>query len=329
MNLARLAALLKDGASLHEAFFSLAGTVSRWREHGQPFSAFLVGRIRTNGRANLLAYEMPPPVFLGGRIARLLDPTPVVVPAGLAAEYHCEIGPYEGVLCVSDGIVQAGLGGTLDLGWTSEALEEFLNQWQLRNLPFDVKARAVMAQARSYDGALPGDDKTVMLLHARPGTVVRVLTGPPRDRSSDAAVCREFLDADGVKVVCGATTAEILSRESGQILEMEQDFGDGFTPPKSSMKGADLVSEGVVTLTQVLNLLESDADPSGDRSAAGELFRHLERADRVHFTVGGAVNPANGDVTFRKQGILTRATVVPLIAARLEDRGKLVTVERI
>jgi hypothetical protein len=44
--------------------------------------------------------------------------------------------------------------------------------------------------------------------------------------------------------------------------------------------------------------------------------------------LGEAVNPANADIAFRKQGILPRATVVPLIAGKLELMGKLVTVEK-
>jgi hypothetical protein len=95
------------------------------------------------------------------------------------------------------------------------------------------------------------------------------------------------------------------------------------------MRGIDLVGEGAVTLTQVFNILDGGLETAGDRSAASELTGLLLRADRVHFTVGGAVNPANRDIAFIKQGILARGSVVPLIAEKLEEQGKLVTLEKI
>lgn len=327
MSAARLGGLLKGGASPRDAFTRVAATMSGWRDHSLPFAAFLVGRILNNGMCSVLAYEMPPPLLINSRGARVLDGKPLVVPAGLAAEYQCRVLPSEGLLAVSDGIVQAGMGGASSQGWTSEALEAFLNQWSRLGQPFHALARDVMREAAELDGPLPGDDKTVLLAHTRQGSEVRVLTGPPLDRAQDAAVARAFLDEDAVKVLCGATTADIVSREAGLPLEMEGDVSDYSTPPRCFMRQVDLVTEGAVTLTQAYNLLDQGLSSAGDRSAASELAGLLAGADCVRFTVGRAINPAHRDLGFLKQGILARSTVVPLMAAALEGMGKLVTVE--
>jgi hypothetical protein len=328
MNTARLAELLQSGASLHDAFMSLVATLSGWRDHKEPFAAFTLARVLNDGTTTVLAYEMPPPLFIDARGASALESSTLVVPVGLAFEYHCRLRPAEGLLLVSDGIVQAGMGGRLEQGWTNEALSDFLNQWPRRGLPFRRLARDVMQEARNLDGALPGDDKTVVIAHARMGSVVRVLTGPPKDPKNDASVVEAFMNEEGRKVVCGATTAEIVSRQTGITLEMDQDMTDFTTPPRSSLRGVDLVSEGAVTLIQAFNLLDADVDLSQDKGAASELAGMLRTADCVHFVVGEAVNPANEDIAFRKQGILPRSTVVPLIAGKLEKMGKLVTVEK-
>lgn len=329
MNTARLAELLTGGTTLRDAFLSLVGTLSRWRDHSQPFSAFTLARVLNDGAVSVLSYEMPPPLFLDGRGADLLESRPVVVPAGIAFESHGRLRPGEGLLLVSDGIVQAGMGGRLEQGWTIEALEDFLNYWPRRGLPFRVLARDVMQQARDLDGALPGDDKSVLIAHAREGTEVHILTGPPSDPSRDTRVVEAFMEEKGRKVISGATTAEIVSRLTGKTLGMEQSFTDFTTPPRSSLEGVDLVTEGAVTLMQVFNLLDADVDLSKDTGAAAELAGLLRGADCVRFTVGGALNPANDDIAFRKQGILPRAEVVPLIAKKLEAMGKTVTVERV
>jgi hypothetical protein len=75
--------------------------------------------------------------------------------------------------------------------------------------------------------------------------------------------------------------------------------------------------------------LDADVNLSDDPGAASELAALLGRADCVRFTVGEAVNPANADIAFRKQGILARSALVPLLAGKLERMGKLVTLERV
>jgi len=329
MNTARLAELLRSGVSLRDAFMSLVSTLSRWRDHAQPFAAFSLARVLNDGTASVLGYEMPPPLFLDGRGAALLEAQPLRVPAGLAYEYHGRLRPSEGLLLVSDGIVQAGMGGRLEQGWTIGALEGFLNHWPRRGLPFRVLARDVMQEARNLDGALAGDDKTVLIAHAREGNVVHVLTGPPRDPAKDASVVDAFMREQGTKVICGATTADIVSRRMGLPLGIEQNPSDLTTPPRSSLEGVDLVTEGAVTLMQVFNLLDADVNLSDDPGAASELAALLGRADCVRVTVGEAVNPANADIAFRKQGILARSALVPLLAGKLERMGKLVTLERV
>lgn len=58
-----------------------------------------------------------------------------------------------------------------------------------------------------------------------------------------------------------------------------------------------------------------------------ELQRLLRDADRINFLVGVARNPAHGDIVFRQRGLLTRSHIVPLLAGKLREMGKLVTVE--
>ncbi len=84
----------------------------------------------------------------------------------------------------------------------------------------------------------------------------------------EAAVAR-LLNAEGVKIICGGTTAQMAARVLGEELKVEwmppskrpqtaaaQEKG---APPMALLKGVDLVTEGILTLGQAVELLESAA----------------------------------------------------------------------
>lgn len=329
MNSARLETLLDGQMSLRDAFFGVAGTMSRWRDHSLPFSAFLVMRVLNDGTATVLSYEMPPVFLVSRREVSIISGQPLVVPAGLASEAHFTLAKEEGVLLVSDGIIQSGLGRRVLPEWGVEGVESFLSAKTGRELDFASLPGDVLGMARYNDGAHSGDDKTVLLAHSRCGIVVNILTGPPTDKERDRAVADAFDEAEGLKVICGATTADIFARHNNLTVEVEQRPVSYSSPPRYFLSGIDIVTEGAVTLTQAYNLLTDEAGNGIDldRSPAGDLAAMLRNADFIRFTVGLARNPANADVVYRKQGILARDRIVPLLAGKLERMGKLVTVE--
>lgn len=327
MNVARLSQLLEGGMSLRDAFLSVAATVSGWRDVSMPFAAFTVARILNDGSTTILSYEMPPPVFWDHQGACVLAGEPLIVKAGVAGEYHCRIAPGEGLILVSDGIVQAGLGGSSSLGWTIEGAEGFLSGLAPKSRKPQEIADALLDEARRHDGAVSGDDKTVAVALCRKGLVVDVLTGPAADKARDLQIARDFVAREGLKVICGATTADIVARHTARELEVEQKTYSLSTPPRYFLEGIDLVTEGAVTLNQVCHIIQEDIKANYDRSAAADLVALLQEADFVRFTVGKAQNPANQDIVYRKQGILNREKVVVQLAEKLEQMGKLVSVE--
>lgn len=327
MNTARLAQLLSSGISLRDAFFSVVATMDQWRDGTKPFTAFTVARILNDGSTTILGYEMPAPVFLGPQEAHVLEAYPLVIEAGVAHEYRCQLDPGTGLVLVSDGITQSGMGHVYPTGWGVDGIEEFLRGWVGRGRPLRLATRDILRQAHDHDEGKSGDDKTVVVANCREGSVVNMMTGPAQERIVDMERVDAFLDGEGLKVVCGATTADIVARCSQEELEVEQKPVSFSTPPRYFIRGIDLVTEGAVTLNQVLNILGEDLEHESDQSAAADLALMLKGADRVNFDLGCAQNPANKDLVYRKQGILSREKIVPLIAAKLEQMGKLVSIQ--
>jgi hypothetical protein len=174
-----------------------------------------------------------------------------------------------------------------------------------------------------------GDDCTTVMALCRRGQIVNIMTGPPTSEVSDGAAVRRLIQSEGLKIVCGGTTAEVVARIMGERVIVEQDSLSLIAPPRYEIRGIDLVTEGAVTLNQVYNLFDENIKDLTEDSGVTELCALLQVADRVNFLVGDAKNSASGNISFRQRGILTRDRIVTLLAEKLRAAGKLVVLEHI
>ena len=113
---------------------------------------------------------------------------------------------------------------------------------------------------------------------------------------------REFVSFSGKKIISGGTTANIVSRELGRKVKLNLRHIDPEIPPVSEMEGADLVTEGIITLGRVAEILEqgsrigATASTERDReNGAGKIVEHLLDSDRINFVVGTRINDAHQD----------------------------------
>jgi len=161
-----------------------------------------------------------------------------------------------------------------------------------------------------------------------------ILTGPPSDSKLDRLVVSKLMSREGVKAICGGTTAQMAARELGQKLVVEWQSpakrSGSKTPPIARLKGVDLVSEGVLTLSSAAEQLREAVTihdlPTG-RDAGTRLARILLEADDIHFIVGDAINPQQlADVV---RGKPMRQIYLEEVIEQLKRRNKLITMEHL
>ncbi len=195
----------------------------------------------------------------------------------------------------SDGITQCGLG--------NEKLKLGLRRSGLINLVFDKLKQDpeissselssyLVKQARNIEtDRNPKDDMSALVLYCREPRKSLVFTGPPFNQKNDAQYAQIFMDFKGKKAIAGGTTANLLSRELNIPIAMDTTISIGKLPSCSYMDGVDLVTEGILTLTQTLEYLENgdwDID-----NAAGKLVKFLLDSDCIYFMVGAKLNQAH------------------------------------
>lgn len=79
------------------------------------------------------------------------------------------------------------------------------------------------------------------------------------------------METEGTSVICGGTSANIVSRVLDQSFGSSLEYFDPDIPPMATMQGIDLVTEGIFTLNRVLQLLKQYNEGSVDHVFFGEL----------------------------------------------------------
>ncbi|MDR0933345.1 MAG: SpoIIE family protein phosphatase [Victivallales bacterium] len=229
--------------------------------------------------------------------------------------------PNDRVLFMSDGVTQSGLGSPhFPLGWRNAGVIEYVTA-QLAATP-DISAQEltekILREAIAHEpGMRPADDITAACLYFRKPHCMLLFTGPPFDQTRDAECAKFFHDFKGTKVISGGTTAEIISRELNSPLELLLDTITTDLPPISRLKGADLVTEGIFTLSRAATYLENGEH--GKNDPAGQLVELMRKNDIIDFLVGTRINEAHQDPNLPID-LELRRNIIKRIATVLRDR---------
>lgn len=270
------------------------------------YSTFTIVDMNRQGETHIVDYDNPP--FLLIREGELVPvpQTQMHLPTStgrdaVIREARFTARPGDRIVICSDGITQAGVGQrATPMGWGSDAEAAFLKELlgEYPTISARQLSRAVVQKAMSLDGHRAKDDASCGVIYFRKPREVLVFTGPPVNRAMDKELVRLALAFPGRKVICGGTTAAILSRELGRPLDMDLlDLDlDAEVPPVSQMEGFDLVTEGVVTLALTARLLEEHDNPERLKlNAATRLASLFLDCDIIHFIAGTRINEAIQD----------------------------------
>ena len=199
------------------------------------------------------------------------------------------------VFC-SDGVTQSALGSKeLRLGIRREGLIKLIQEKLKQNkdvssheLSNYIVKQAVLTEP---DHKAKDDVSAVSFYFREPRHSV-IFTGPPYHQDKDNFYAKMFESFNGKKAVCGGTTANLLSRELKIPVETQISLNCGKLPSVSFMKGIDLVTEGILTLTKACEYLENGEK---ENNAAGQLVDFLLDTDCITFMVGAKLNQAHYD----------------------------------
>ena len=327
MTVARFNELIRGGFSLRQAIECIVKTMEEARLKDLPCAFLTVVRVLTNGVTSIISYEMPDSLFVANRYSSILKSFCQTYDQGIIAESDCSLNIGEGIIVLSDGITNAGMGKGLPLGWTIEGVNKFVNERLASGKNIKDLPKLIIREAKKIWKNKIEDDCSVSFIYCRKGRVINLFSGPPSDDEMDTIVVNKFLSNEGLKIVCGASTAKIVARVIGKELVINPNFKSMIAPPNYEIEGIDLVTEGAVTLNQLYNVWDEDFEKMEKDSPVTDLYALINVADRVNIYAGKSKNPANDDISFKQSGILSRRKILPLLAEKLRQEGKLVWME--
>jgi sulfur transfer complex TusBCD TusB component (DsrH family) len=223
----------------------------------------------------------------------------------------------------SDGVAQSGMGSEdYPFGWGVENANAFAHR-MVKAEP-DISATKlsskVVNMAYVNDGYHSKDDTSCAVIYFREPRKLLICTGPPYDLENDKKLAKKYKEFNGKKIICGATTSDILARELNQTIEDSFEFIDPELPPVSHMEGADLITEGILTLGKTNEILDGYNDTTQlGKGPADSITKLLLESDKIQFIVGTRINEAHQDPSLPVE-LEIRRTVIKRMAMILEEK---------
>ncbi|MEI6158183.1 MAG: SpoIIE family protein phosphatase, partial [Atribacterota bacterium] len=213
-----IVSMLKRNSPLDEVVDTLAETLPVCKVRKIAYSTFSAIQVFQNGEAYLAEFDCPPVFWIrSGRVMHV-EGTERKIGNRVIHESNMKLRKNDWLVCVSDGIVHAGIGGVWNLGWRWEKIASFLESSVNDHIDAEVLAKKIIETTdRLYKG-MPGDDATCVVAKIRPPRRMILWAGPPEKASQDMMVTEKFLAYPGKKVLSGGTTGNIVSRFIGKTI---------------------------------------------------------------------------------------------------------------
>ena len=333
-----LGTMFLNGATLEECVETIVETLPICRVRQVAYSTFSILQVFHSGEAYLVEFDNPSCIFIRNGQLVSIPRNIREVQGKKINEYRFRVQRGDALILMSDGTVHAGVGQLLNFGWLWEDIAKYaVKQYALTISAMRLAAAICQACDELYQYR-PGDDTTVACMRIINAKPVHLMTGPAQDPSMDEEMVRSFMSGDDStkRIVCGGTSATIVSRILKKRLDVSMDYVDPDIPPIAYMDGIELVTEGVLTLNRVVQLLRRyvknetvsedfflELDKPNGASMVAKML--IEDCTELHLYVGKAINSAyqNPGLPF-DLGI--RQNLVEQLKTVVEEMGKQVTV---
>lgn len=331
-----LGTMFLEGAKIESCVETIAKTLPVCKVREVAYATFSILQIFHNGEAYLVEFDNPLCIFV--RDGKIVDyPYQERTMEGKnIREYRFRVKLKDCFVLMSDGVIWAGEGELMNLGWTWEDMADYTLKCTKQTLSASRLAAMLSQLCDDLYGNKPGDDTTVAVARVIERRIVNIFTGPPTHKEDDDRVVRDFMKQEGKKVVCGGTSANITSRVLKREILTSVNYADPTVPPMATIEGLDLVTEGVLTIGKSLGLLKRYEQDEFDEAFFDELDADngaaklakliIEECTQLNLFVGKAMNVAhkNSNLPF---DLSVRMNLVEQLKECAQNLGKNVNVK--
>lgn len=300
------------------------------------YSTFTMVEMDSDGETKVFEYGNPSTLFYRGSkpIRPTSQNTMTSAETGMNQSIYSSVflaQENDRIITFSDGVSQSGMGrDNMPFGWDMAEITSTIELILEKTPAISAKQLSdkIVKLAHINDASVAKDDITCCVMYITKPRKLLLISGPPFHRKSDALLAKKTSIYNGYTIVCGGTTAQIISRELHRPIKSINISHNFLVPPEAEIEGIDLVTEGILTLGEVSKLL---GNPSlideNDETPAGHIIYQLLNHDEINFLIGTKVNEAHQDPTLPVE-LEIRRNVIKKIAGLLEDKyRKSITLE--
>ena len=283
--------MLKEKMKLDDVVETISRTLPISPTLNIAYSTFTLIRVDQGGMAYIAEFDNPSVIFLRGGDFLKLHWNERIIYKKRIRETSIQLKHNDNLILISDGYKFAGKNGNWIKPWTYEDTCHYIKKCYLKEMNAKEMTNNILDLFNELYYYEPIDDTTVATLKIIRDKKVVLLSG-------DSEIVNKFKNARGKKIICGGTTARIVSRElkksykPGKIVDKD-------IPPVGYIEGVDLVTEGVITLQKATSILEhilntTDYEVLYKEDGSSKLAKMLyEDSLHIKLMVGKSVNQTN------------------------------------
>lgn len=334
-----IATMINSGLELSESIETIAATLPVCNERKVAYSTFTICQVFYDGRVIMAEYDGPDAILLRDGHELVFEKETREYSGKKVRISTFKVKPDDYIVFFSDGIVHAGIGTILNLGWDHKEIVQHLSTTHKHGDTARDTCRHLLYAVNDLYQGMPGDDSTIAVVKILPAKESVVMVGPPANKEDDEKVVMELMRATGKKIVCGGSTSQIVSRIIGEEMYMDDILSfRGDVPPISRMNHIDLVTEGAITLKKVLDYLRECNDSKeyldnfmdGCEGDGAFLLAHMLICDctAIKFLQGTADNIAHASINYSPISLGKKIKTVERIGEELVKLGKIVSYKK-
>ena len=296
-----ISTMIAEGLPIEECVETIADTLPVDKLRGVAYSTFTIINLKKDNIAELIQYDNPHIIFIRNGDTVKYPETELNIGGKKIYNSVLQIKENDVFISMSDGCSHAGIGSAFNFGWKHKDIAEYMEG--LVSVGYTAKTLSTMLVEECYRlyGERPGDDTSACVVRIRKRVPMNILFGPPSNRDDCGRMMSLFFSKSGKHIICGGTTASIAAKWLGKPIKTNLTFTSKDVPPTAEIEGADLVTEGVITISKVIEYAEDHISENHlyeewehNNNGAAQISRLLfEEATDINFYVGRAVNPAH------------------------------------
>lgn len=299
-----LKVMLNNDCAMQEAVETLVKTLPTCQVRQLAYSTFSLAHLDQQRNLQIVNYDNPEPVFIRDDRVKKIDFEQHIISGKEINEKKFKVKNGDILVLMSDGELHAGIFNSVNLDWDWERIADFVRRLSLKPLTAQEISNELINVASRMYADKPGDDTSVVVVKVRTKQYATIMMGAPLNKEDDVRVVEKFMNQRGRKIICGGTTGNIVARELNLETEVDlKTLTDGI-PPVGKMKGIDLCTEGIITISNALKLLEEMTNYKNlelHNNGASMLVREMLKADDILFMVGQSINPAHQTANMPKE----------------------------